>query len=477
MDILTRILEVEQEKKLLDVEVCEFPLWGYIRFDFIQQVIRLVEERDNSTEVRSKKTSLGQEGNSKKLLKTFVKNAYVRSPFRLSKSELLLINHERRMREGSADVAVYFDVFIQELQKRNISFNLIEPINSEFEHYQDVSYNKNVAYFDQVELYATLYAKLNRKKSTQVEEKISYIVEVFEKEFDIRINREHWIEEASKLKSKRDYEVKYFIKMLRKLQPKRVVEVVHYSTLFMALNEACKVVGIPCVELQHGVMGKDHIAYNYLEKHKLRFFPDEIFLFSKYWKDVTRFPITEDKLQVVGFPYLEERVAKAECNKNRKNHFLFISQKPIAKELSGYACELDRYLTDKGIEHKIYYKLHPAECADWRKDLPQLAELVNEALVEVIDDSAKSVYDLFELCEVQIGVYSTAVLEGMAYGMQTYLLDIEENRYLRPVVEKGYAQLTQNPQDIFKDEQNNVKSMEEFWPQNSIANMLERLML
>jgi hypothetical protein len=48
----------------------------------------------------------------------------------------------------------------------------------------------------------------------------------------------------------------------------------------------------------------------------------------------------------------------------------------------------------------------------------------------------------------QIGVYSTAIYEGLAFGCMTYLVDLPGVAYMVKLIATGYAQLVQQPEDI-----------------------------
>lgn len=53
-------------------------------------------------------------------------------------------------------------------------------------------------------------------------------------------------------------------RIIKSISPKVIVEVVGYETNKMIINEIAHEMGISTIELQHGVIGRGHIAYNYL---------------------------------------------------------------------------------------------------------------------------------------------------------------------------------------------------------------------
>lgn len=53
----------------------------------------------------------------------------------------------------------------------------------------------------------------------------------------------------------------FFQSTLKKVNPRLVFVVCYYSIQGMALNLACREVGIPSVDIQHGLQGDEHVAY------------------------------------------------------------------------------------------------------------------------------------------------------------------------------------------------------------------------
>lgn len=235
------------------------------------------------------------------------------------------------------------------------------------------------------------------------------------------------------------YELNYKIykKILEKIRPKVVIEVVSYILNKLALNQAAYDIGILIIELQHGTKGQSHIAYNFKEKMKLDTFPQYIFTFGDYWKENTRFPINLENVKSVGWPFFEKQNIKfynfTNDNDNDKISILFISQGTIGELLSQLAVQLAEFLDlDK---YELIYKLHPGEYDEWEKRYPWL--LVNG--ITVIDNNDKNMHYYFANANIQIGVYSTAIYEGLGYGLKTYILTYPGHEQLSELYENGYA--------------------------------------
>jgi hypothetical protein len=66
------------------------------------------------------------------------------------------------------------------------------------------------------------------------------------------------------------------------------------------------------------------------------------------------------------------------------------------------------------------YKPHPGEVDRWREEYPWLVD----APVDVVGADGPPLHRLFAESRAQVGVYSTALYEGLRFGLETYLLDV-----------------------------------------------------
>ncbi|MFC7041691.1 hypothetical protein [Halonotius sp. GCM10025705] len=218
-------------------------------------------------------------------------------------------------------------------------------------------------------------------------------------------------------------------RLLNRIDPSVVVVVIAYGN--ETLIEACNRNGIPTVELQHGVIHDHHYGYSYPEDETKTTFPDYLLTFGEFWKENIRFPIPDDHVIPVGYPYLEGRLDAyddVECT----DQILFISQGTIGHRLSEFALAAHE---DSRIQHDIVYKLHPGEYDRWQDEYPRL----DGCDISVIDKSGPSLYQLFVESSVQVGVGSTAVYEGLCFDLDTFVFDINGSEILRPLVEDGAA--------------------------------------
>ena len=61
--------------------------------------------------------------------------------------------------------------------------------------------------------------------------------------------------------------------------------------------------------------------------------------------------------------------------------------------------------------------------------------------IAVSDGQDGNVYSLLAQSRIQIGVYSAALVEGLAFGLETYLVDLPGVEYLQPLIDRKWAKL------------------------------------
>ena len=269
---------------------------------------------------------------------------------------------------------------------------------------------------------------------------------------------------------KRKISLPLYLRLLKRVFPKVIVLVTGYGK--QNLIEAAKRLRIPVVELQHGVIYPMHLAYNYPTSYiPTSVFPDYILVWGDYWKESADFPLESDRIVSVGYPYMnlqKEKYSKIQ----RKKQILFISQGGLGSSISNFAVNLFEHL---GKDYEIVYKLHPGEWHNWRQKYP---ELVDSGLT-VLDTASEILYKLFAESMIQIGVSSTAIYEGLAFGLRTFLIDTISVEFMNRLVELGYAQkvasLLEMQEYLSEKKDSDVFDHNIFFRENAILNIINFL--
>jgi hypothetical protein len=96
------------------------------------------------------------------------------------------------------------------------------------------------------------------------------------------------------------------------------------------------------------------------------------------------------------------------------------------------------------LNQKIVYKLHPGEYARWKKEYPWLVD----ADIKVIEDDSVSLYQLFAESKIQIGVNSTAIYEGLSFGLRTFVLNLPGVEYMEDLAKEHYVTIIRSVDEL-----------------------------
>jgi hypothetical protein len=225
-------------------------------------------------------------------------------------------------------------------------------------------------------------------------------------------------------------------RLLDRVQPKLIVCVVGYRLVNQVLTVLARRRGIPVAELQHGTMGAAHAGYNFAPGRRPESFPDYVLLFGELWRSATPgLPLDAAHTPAIGYGWLElQRASLVRPDRvSGLRRILFLSQRGIGRELSRVACALRSQLPAAAFE--LVYRLHPSEGIGWRESYPELA--LSGVKVELASD--RDLYASQCRADVQVGVYSTALLEGVAFGLDTYLVELPGHEQLAMLSDAGIA--------------------------------------
>lgn len=468
--IIDQYLNYESSNNLFELEVEGFKYWHYIRKNIYDEIIN---QKYNMGQAH---TSLTTTSYFERVVLKFKQVPYwmFRNPlWSLKERDLLILNHQRRVKVKNEYNCIYTDEFIKRIDNSYYVFE--QPMLEE--HYQPVGTN-NLKYFDYLNFKVAVKKEISKKIfkfsfSCVNKEIIRRVLSDISNFFSVELNENAIISMIENIYLQRQFSFKYYGKILDTIKPKAILEIVSYGSDRLMINELAKERGIPIIELQHGTMGKYHISYNFENIFDLSTFPNYIFTFGMFWKDKTRFPITRDMVKVVGWPFYEEKINENKVKDTRNNTIktiLFVSQGTIGKELSQIASEVSKELNNK--QYKVIYKLHPGEYNRWQKEYPWLIE----AGLEVIDHNKHDMHYYFAQSNVQIGVYSTALFEGLGYGLLTLIIKLYGHEYMEELYNNNMAKLISGTTEILsilessKNEMN-VPDINYLWQSDSLERM------
>lgn len=199
-----------------------------------------------------------------------------------------------------------------------------------------------------------------------------------------------------------------------------------------ALVAAGRRLGVRVTEVQHAVVSAHHLGYSYPEQsasRRLEYFPDRFLAWDRNWNQLPPLPCPVERIA----PHWTPLTLAHQGVARTKGLMVVLSQPPIARRLA--QALLDRKAELQRFE--VVVKPHPAELRD-----PTLramfAMLSGEKNFRVAVD--EPLYALLPRAEYQIGVYSTAIYEGIDLGCRTLLVPLPGIEHLTHLISSGKAQ-------------------------------------
>ena len=423
-------LQMEDELDLFDQQIDGVYFWERIRFSLHHEILKRAGVIGQA-HTRLERTTVNRGRSALRSLK----NAFAKNPYLAPKSDILFFGSPRRkLRDDGKWWDIYCDPISEHLGR---SYTYFE--SAYLNGHLTPAKTDNIWYLDFPLYLAAARRKFNlvRLSLTTSEGKLlKNIRERITDQFSVMIDLEEMVKQDLLI---RKSVLPVYRALLKKVSPKLAFVVCSYGK--ETFIEACKSMEIPVVELQHGVISPYHLGYSFSgPKRSKRTFPDYLFAFGDFWKEGTEFPISQDRIYSVGYPYLEDE-AKQYADLEKKNQIIFISQGTVGKEMSKVAVELSQ---KRDFPLKIVYKLHPGEYARWQKEYPWLVK----SGIQVIDDDSIPLYQLFAESKVQVGVNSTAIFEGLNFGSQTILLDLPGVEYMESLIKEQVARVVASPEEL-----------------------------
>ena len=473
-EICQKIWNLEEKYELNHKEIQDCYPWQLIRMYLYYEITRKTNVFESA---QQSSLSLFDKINS---FLPFIKNSILSNPLSGSENvDVLIFDHPRKVifEDEYQDIYSYF--LKDTLNKYGKSFETIESpyLNHHFRSNANVKDN-NVKFNDRILLGSFIHKTRNRSKLPFTEDEkqlINTVKEELEATFKIEIDLFSIMEDHI-LNFQYDY--KKYIELLQRKKPKWVFLVVAYEN--KAFVAACKKMNIDIIELQHGTISPYHLGYSYPENtmksngeiKEIEYFPDKILSFGDYWKNACPFPIDSENIISIGFPYFEEnsktymKIAEKKDNEQiSQKQILFISQGVIGKYLSELAYETASNINENNDSQnfKFIYKLHPGEYGTWKENYDFLTKASNEFdNFTVIDQSEPPLYELFAESHYQIGAFSTAIYEGLAFNCKTFIIDVPGVEYLDDLIEKDIVKKVKSSEELINYITNENISLQEY---------------
>lgn len=460
--IVSKFLDVEKEYDFYDVTIDGVPIWELLRYPVSQQIRHRCgcHSRPGPSDRQPfAKYAYG--------IRDFLRYSYRRNPLFANSAEILFYGFQRRkkMEDG-----LWWDIFCDPIVQNTQNKTSVIEDPYLMEHRTPTPTDS--LYFTDFIQYASKLQRLigvqNKRFTKKEKEKIRSLTEAIENEFGVTIDFETMIRNNLEDKAATQW---LYQKLLDRVSPELVVVVVSYGK--ETFIESCKSRGIPVIELQHGEFNADHFGFSFPGERSKQTFPDYLFTFGEYWKKNMEFAIDDEHVIPVGYPYLEAEVEKY-ADVEERDQLIVISQRSIGEKLSKLAVEIN---LQSDFPYDIVYKLHPMEYNQWESRYPWLLE----ADIEVVSDNEKPLYKYLAESKAQLGVYSTALYEGLNFELDTYIYTAPGYSRMRELFCYEYVSTVTSVEDFLSSFDTTATEIETeyFFKSNAIENTkqaIERIM-
>ena len=409
-------LKFEHDNNLFSLEIDGIRIWGFLRYWF-----HYVLSCENSG------ISVPMQGNKRNnFLINLIKAVwYSIKSTRIKKSDILYIDHPRRVKQEDGNYyCLYTDFIKKELEDDFSGITLEEPfwveyIGSRTSHYTPVSY-KNIFYTDLFDIKFIVkksFIKLFKtKKYRETKKVLDYIFKKFNRFYGLEIKPENTLAFDWVL-----YLLVMFpgyTKLFDTINPKMIIEFRCSSMFRNIMTYIANERNIPVIEMQHGVYSIENMFYKFYLTGKYTPLPDYVFTLSKGFFDEHYLPFLVPKQHIIpaGYLFLEHKKKQYKRYKTKPKikNILIVSQGSLNKEIRKFAVSLANKIKPSDNMH-IVYKKHPYEKDATYNDL-------KHKNITVISDNKKDIYYYFSKAYCQVGVYSTAIYEGISFKLPTFIL-------------------------------------------------------
>lgn len=458
-----RFLEFEENNNMFNKKINGIEYWVYLRFEVFYCLANLFHlgysGKDNGI---YKKMELEFNNTRNYFNQIFCNQNNVKQ------KDILIIPDRRLFQIGKKYRCIYTDYLEKNIKKKYCVLSF-----GDFQCNTNIKLNFKKYYFVNLEKFQKVRnLSINTFSRINTEVFFREVIFPIEQAFGIEVNQNiafGWMESLYSKLSRYELYTRYYEWILDKVNPKVILFTDYYCYYHMILCEVAKERKIPVIELQHGIVNKYHISYNFPKMSFVKQFPDYFFSFGLKEKQVDM-PIDKKRIIPVGFPEIEVE---------KKNDKMFCKDKPTILVVSSVDIELAKVAVKLyellGDEYDYIYKLHPLEIAEWKNTV---GELFQNTPYKVIDRMDKTIHHYLNIADWVIGTGSTSLFEATYFGCKIVVQKIREYEICEELYENGYALLAEDVNDladIIKKNEFIPKKDDFFYMNNSLDNMIRAI--
>ena len=465
--------KIEMDAEIYNLKIYDIPVWWFIRVHFYNKLVNYLRDNFGQEQIAySQEISIRNVIFScKKICVLFLRMlvGFIRILlYKIKKREILFLVYPTsfNIARNGIENNVSLGPIYRRLKERSV---VVETMSLQSNDFYSLLFYKNAIFMDFV--FAISFIKNIFKLLEPI--KIDNW-EAFKEKLN-KINLEYvsqkWIldtieELILSMKNKIVLQTESARIILENLKPKVIVETTSYNSGTLALNFMAKKMGIPVVEIQHGLIPEFEIGYTYFIAPyyvKERPLPDKILLYGEAFKEnilKTGNGFSDQDLVVTGYLRMNNFLPKITTEKEaiksvvrkklgvKDDDFLItVTSQP------GFNIFLVRFLEKvipllkKGIF--ICLKLHPLESVTENSVYKKLS--TNSEIKIVNNKDMLDLYDLLIASNVHSTICSTVFLEAMALGIPNIILKLPGYETVLRTVNQGDIMVVDSPEEFVNE--------------------------
>ncbi len=457
--VFEKFLDYEYNNHLFDIEFEGFKIWELLRTYIYIDIEQIYNNLQPLFPVNS--TKVHREKNIKCLFKSL-------KLLLIKNQDFVFLNNPRRVKEDDGKYyCIYTDLLIDLLKADYKCVTFEDPYwalspSSNISHFEPVK-TENICYLDLMEYIFKIkkyfYKRIFNNKYKKLHSIIENIENDIEKEFSCNLSNIFKVGEEKILYMILTY--KLYKKIIKRVKPKAVLEFYDVFPSKIVINKIAKEFNIPVIEIQHGVVTESNpIFLKYYDvERKYDCLPDYVLSYGKKLLNTNMMPIKKENIYYIGSLFLDSKKDKYKNETIFKKNILFISQSNLGKYLSECAGKLADLLKDDS-SYQIIYKMHPYE-------IGANYSCLDKKNITVVNNRDKDLYYYHAISFCQIGVYSTGLYEGLAFGLKTFILNncYGANEVKSMLKESNNIKYVDSADEIFENIKNAKESnvFEDYW--------------
>ncbi len=410
-ELADKFFQLEEKYGLVDLNVSGVKVWQCIRCKLFTSMAAEVFNLGIAHDSRA--SSLGE-------IISMLCNSLRSSSLLGGSHDIVVFPHQRvRLVEGRY-IDINTESFVGELLSENRDILVLERPYAKTHLAESNEYTK---YLDDSIIFTHLFKRCIRPKLYSSQQLINDLDREFEDVFNVTLDFYSLFKEAIQ-----HFKISYMFYsfLLKRIKPNQIYVVVSYA--YPSLVRAAKDLDIEVTELQHGAFSKYHLGYSYNCIRDVDYFPDKFLAWNEFWRNIAALPLKKEDIGIYPFRFQVAEVEKYRKIPKIRNQVVVISQGPIADKMCKIILDNFDFFQDKSIK----YKLHPGELKSYKDSYFVTQLLLKENVDLVIDDN---LYELFASSEYQVGVYSTALYEGLEFGLKTILCNTMFVEYMEELID------------------------------------------